>query len=339
MTEKRDARGTLRDYKREYKRFQSSKKAKRDRASRNTARRRAEREGRVHKGDGKELDHANSNPRDNSKSNIINNSSNTLITQTEYEDKNKRKEFNYKPIPTRNVMGRNKNLIDEGAAPNEIIVNDMPKGNLDRSFDTGTTYMKRKISNGRNTLNINRHRKPDFRGRSQEKVINGFIENNANSFNPGLNINFTNSNYPANHSSKLTYTKKKSSINEPNMNLLNNRSFCEYPKESYNQNSMMDRNDFNMGMDFGGGLNSSFDAYMKMNINNINNTNDLFYGTSSNKFITRIYNKGTHNPTSNNNNNNYNKKNTNNNYKKGIIPNNPNSINNFGYVKQNFNNL
>jgi Dullard-like phosphatase family protein len=274
----------------------------------------------------------------NSKSNIINNSSNTLITQTEYEDKNKRKEFNYKPIPTRNVMGRNKNLIDEGAAPNEIIVNDMPKGNLDRSFDTGTTYMKRKISNGRNTLNINRHRKPDFRGRSQEKVINGFIENNANSFNPGLNINFTNSNYPANHSSKLTYTKKKSSINEPNMNLLNNRSFCEYPKESYNQNSMMDRNDFNMGMDFGGGLNSSFDAYMKMNINNINNTNDLFYGTSSNKFITRIYNKGTHNPTNNNNNINYNKKNTNNNYKKGIIPNNPNSINSFGYVKQNFNN-
>lgn len=38
-------------------RFQSSKKAKRDRASRNTARRRAEREGRVHKGDGKEVDH------------------------------------------------------------------------------------------------------------------------------------------------------------------------------------------------------------------------------------------------------------------------------------------
>lgn len=41
----------------EYSRFQSSKKAKRDRASRNTARRRAEREGRAHRGDGKEIDH------------------------------------------------------------------------------------------------------------------------------------------------------------------------------------------------------------------------------------------------------------------------------------------
>ena len=57
MTLKRDARGTLRDYAREYTRFQSSKKAKRDRASRNKARRQAEREGRVHKGDGKEIDH------------------------------------------------------------------------------------------------------------------------------------------------------------------------------------------------------------------------------------------------------------------------------------------
>lgn len=71
MTLKRDARGTLRDYKREYSRFQSSKKAKRDRAARNTARRRAEREGRVHKGDGKEIDHiqglssGGSNSRDN----------------------------------------------------------------------------------------------------------------------------------------------------------------------------------------------------------------------------------------------------------------------------------
>lgn len=41
----------------EYSRYQSSKKAKRDRASRNRARREAEREGKVHKGDGKEVDH------------------------------------------------------------------------------------------------------------------------------------------------------------------------------------------------------------------------------------------------------------------------------------------
>lgn len=70
MTLKRDARGTLRDYEREYSRFQSSKKAKRDRASRNKARRQAEREGRVHKGDGTELDHRDSNPRNNAKSNL-----------------------------------------------------------------------------------------------------------------------------------------------------------------------------------------------------------------------------------------------------------------------------
>ncbi len=70
MTIKRDARGTLRDYTREYKRFQSSKKAKRDRASRNQARRQAEREGRVHRGDGKEVDHINSNPRVNSRTNL-----------------------------------------------------------------------------------------------------------------------------------------------------------------------------------------------------------------------------------------------------------------------------
>lgn len=70
MTLKRDARGTLRDYAREYRRFQSSRKAKKDRAARNKARRLAEKEGRVHKGDGKEVDHKDSNPQHNTKSNI-----------------------------------------------------------------------------------------------------------------------------------------------------------------------------------------------------------------------------------------------------------------------------
>lgn len=69
MTLKRDARGTLRDYAREYRRFQSSRKAKKDRAARNKARRLAEREGRVHKGDGKEVDHKDSNPQHNTRSN------------------------------------------------------------------------------------------------------------------------------------------------------------------------------------------------------------------------------------------------------------------------------
>lgn len=56
--------------KHEYSRFQSSKKAKRDRAARNTVRRRAEREGRVRKGDGKEIDHKDSVAMHNNPSNL-----------------------------------------------------------------------------------------------------------------------------------------------------------------------------------------------------------------------------------------------------------------------------
>jgi len=55
---------------REYSRYQSSKKAKRDRAARNRNRREAEREGRVHKGDGKEIDHIDSSASHNSRSNL-----------------------------------------------------------------------------------------------------------------------------------------------------------------------------------------------------------------------------------------------------------------------------
>lgn len=41
----------------EYSKFQSSAKAKAERASRNSARRAALKKGRVHKGDGKDIDH------------------------------------------------------------------------------------------------------------------------------------------------------------------------------------------------------------------------------------------------------------------------------------------
>lgn len=54
----------------ELKRFQSSKKAKKDRAARNNARRKALREGKVHRGDDKEVHHSDSNPRNNSESNL-----------------------------------------------------------------------------------------------------------------------------------------------------------------------------------------------------------------------------------------------------------------------------
>ena len=46
-----------RDYKKIYKKYHSSRKAKKARAARNQARRVMEREGKVKKGDGKEVDH------------------------------------------------------------------------------------------------------------------------------------------------------------------------------------------------------------------------------------------------------------------------------------------
>lgn len=57
MTLKRDSRGTLRDYGREYSLYGASTKAKKDRASRNKARREALRKGRVHKGDSLDIHH------------------------------------------------------------------------------------------------------------------------------------------------------------------------------------------------------------------------------------------------------------------------------------------
>ena len=59
-----------RDYRAEYPKFHSSGKSKKDRASRNRVRREAEREGRVSRGDGRDVDHRNGNPRDNRRSNL-----------------------------------------------------------------------------------------------------------------------------------------------------------------------------------------------------------------------------------------------------------------------------
>lgn len=59
-----------RDYRREYIRYDGSEKVKKRRAARNKARRFMEREGRVHKGDGKDVDHKDGNPHNNSSSNL-----------------------------------------------------------------------------------------------------------------------------------------------------------------------------------------------------------------------------------------------------------------------------
>lgn len=53
---------TKRDYKKEYRDYQGTPEQKKRRAARNAARRQAMKEGRVHKGDGKEVDHLGSNP-------------------------------------------------------------------------------------------------------------------------------------------------------------------------------------------------------------------------------------------------------------------------------------
>jgi len=61
---------TERDYRKEYLKYHASLAAKKDRASRNKVRRQLAAQGRVSKGDGKDIDHKNGNPRDNSPSNL-----------------------------------------------------------------------------------------------------------------------------------------------------------------------------------------------------------------------------------------------------------------------------
>ena len=59
-----------RDYDKEYREYQGTEKQKKRRAARNKARRHMERQGRVHKGDGKDIDHKDRNPHNNSSANI-----------------------------------------------------------------------------------------------------------------------------------------------------------------------------------------------------------------------------------------------------------------------------
>ncbi|NDF98236.1 MAG: HNH endonuclease [Chitinophagia bacterium] len=59
-----------RDYREEYDSYHGTDDQKKRRAARNKARRHLEREGRVHKGDGKDIDHKDHNPMNNNSSNI-----------------------------------------------------------------------------------------------------------------------------------------------------------------------------------------------------------------------------------------------------------------------------
>tara|TARA_R110000744_G_scaffold50722_1_gene109574 strand:+ start:156 stop:374 length:219 start_codon:yes stop_codon:yes gene_type:complete len=60
----------MRNYKSEYGSYHSKPAQKKNRASRNAARRTLAASGRVSKGDGKDVDHRNGNPLDNSKKNL-----------------------------------------------------------------------------------------------------------------------------------------------------------------------------------------------------------------------------------------------------------------------------
>lgn len=59
-----------RDYKKEYKNYQGKPEQVKKRASRNSARSAMVKAGKVRKGDGKDIDHKNGNPKDNSKKNL-----------------------------------------------------------------------------------------------------------------------------------------------------------------------------------------------------------------------------------------------------------------------------
>ena len=61
----------MRDYKHEYNSYHSSSEQKKNRAMRNAARRKMMANGSVSKGDGKDVDHKNGNPRDNSRRNLV----------------------------------------------------------------------------------------------------------------------------------------------------------------------------------------------------------------------------------------------------------------------------
>lgn len=59
-----------RNYREEYDSYHGTESQKKRRAARNKARRRLERSGRVHKGDGKDVDHKDGNPLNNGSANI-----------------------------------------------------------------------------------------------------------------------------------------------------------------------------------------------------------------------------------------------------------------------------
>tara|TARA_R100000278_G_scaffold111561_1_gene89122 strand:- start:538 stop:768 length:231 start_codon:yes stop_codon:yes gene_type:complete len=59
-----------RNYRKEYDSYHAKPAQKKARASRNSARKKMAKSGKVRKGDGREVDHKNGNPRDNRRKNL-----------------------------------------------------------------------------------------------------------------------------------------------------------------------------------------------------------------------------------------------------------------------------
>tara|TARA_R110001592_G_scaffold182683_5_gene426075 strand:- start:8363 stop:8593 length:231 start_codon:yes stop_codon:yes gene_type:complete len=59
-----------RNYRKEYDSYHGTSAQKKARASRNSARKKMAKSGKVRKGDGREVDHKNGNPRDNRRKNL-----------------------------------------------------------------------------------------------------------------------------------------------------------------------------------------------------------------------------------------------------------------------------
>ena len=228
------------------------------------------------------------------------NSKTNLIQSTEKDEKSNQKVYN-----KGNTSKRYNNFIEDDN--NEIILNDLPQTNLDRSFDAANAYMRRKIPYKRNVVNIYKPKK--INNNANNLKIKTLMENDSKSYNPNQNIIYNNVN---NIFNSPNYTRNNISLN--NDYIKNNHSYCKLPSEKNNNNSIREREDVSIDIN-GVGLNSSFDTYMRSNINNLNNNNNhgnifkvknnFLYRNTDSKYNTSGYTPKNYNPV------NYNKNTTN----------------------------
>ena len=206
---------------------------------------------------------------------------------------------------------------------------------IEKNNDKSNAYKRpiNKIPNNTRALNVYRPKRPGaVRGRSQEKAgppnlslnnkTNNFKNSSNNIFSTINNNNKYNYNVNTNSSNntgRITYSKKRSPINESKNFLQLNNSFCGY--NSPNNVSMVGRNNISsLEINNINNLNSSFDSLIRSYGNNNNNIlyglNSSFYNSGNNNtsiYTGRINNSSIINPD-NFSNLNVNNFNTNNSY-------------------------